>query len=364
MTVAPTPAAGGGAPQYRRLPGRSRGLMGSASLWLAADHVLLVQSRGYVETYRRFYFRDVQALLLRRTAAAWLWAAVAAVPLALMMLGAGLAQGIDRTVWLACASPLALVLLVHGLRGPSCVCHVRTAVEQTELPALRRLRPARRTCERLRALVEEAQGRVAIEVLARGAPGDPAAVGSVPPRLVPAPAEAGLTAPAAAAGALGTPASAAGVLPMPALPHGVAPAPRAGAASREARWHAPLFALLAADTVLSTAQVVAPGQLLDAGALLLGIVEFLIAIAALVEGRRKRLDQGLRRVTLASLIYVCAAFVGGWVTSVVGGIQAAIQGAPPHPSLSAEWLAIGSIPVTAVLAVWGFVAVRRARGPG
>ena len=329
MTAAP--AASGGAPRYRRLPGRSRGLMGSASLWLAGDHVLLVHSRGYVETYRRFYFRDIQAVVLRRTAAAWLSALVLAIPVGLTLLGAVLSSGVGRVAWSIAAGAFGLALLVQVLRGASCVCHVRTAVEQTELPALRRLRVARRTCERLRALVEEAQGRVAVETLARGAPANADAGTPLPPRLEPA------SAPVFAASA--------------------------ATASGSTRWHSGLFALLVADAALSIAQVVAAGQVLDALSLLLGIAEFLVAIAALVEGRRRQLDPSLRRATLASLVYICAAFVASWATSVVGGIQAAMQGRPPVP-LSAQWLALGSIPVTVVLAVWGFGALRRARRSG
>ena len=56
-----------GAVPYRRLPGRGRTPLGSHSLWIGEDHLLLVELRGFTETYRRFYFRDVQAIILRRT---------------------------------------------------------------------------------------------------------------------------------------------------------------------------------------------------------------------------------------------------------------------------------------------------------
>ena len=351
--------------------------MGSSSLWLAGDHVLLVHSRGYVETYRRFYFRDIQAIVLRRTAAAWLWALVPALPLVLTLIGARYSDGVGRVSWLIAAGAFAATLLVHALRGASCVCHVSTAVEETELSALRRLRPARKTCERLSALVEQAQGRVAIETLARGAPGNPDAAAPRPPRFAPPPpAPVEESFPAATAVALSSPAAAAVAAASPAASSSLAVPGFSKAASvagafppvppveRTAlRWHATLFALLLADTVLSTAQVAVPSQLLDAGALLLGIAEFLVGIAALLEGRRRRLDTGLRRAAIAGLVYVCAAFVAGWVTSVVGGIQAAIQG-KVHQPLSSEWLAIASIPVTAALALWGFAALRRARRAG
>ena len=54
------------APAYRRLT-RSRAGVGSySSLWLGADHVMQLSSTGYTESYRRFYFRDIQAIFLVR----------------------------------------------------------------------------------------------------------------------------------------------------------------------------------------------------------------------------------------------------------------------------------------------------------
>src|SRR3954469_9427386 len=39
----------------------------SSSLWLGKDHLLVVESNGYSEKYRRFYFKDVQALIICKT---------------------------------------------------------------------------------------------------------------------------------------------------------------------------------------------------------------------------------------------------------------------------------------------------------
>src|SRR5438270_8932541 len=40
---------------------------GSSSLWLGKDHLLCIDSSGYTENYKRFYFRDIQALVIRKT---------------------------------------------------------------------------------------------------------------------------------------------------------------------------------------------------------------------------------------------------------------------------------------------------------
>jgi len=59
---------------YRRLPGRARRRFGlfthqRQELWLAPDHLLLVEHNGFVERYKRFYLRDIRLLVLCRTPA-------------------------------------------------------------------------------------------------------------------------------------------------------------------------------------------------------------------------------------------------------------------------------------------------------
>src|SRR5580700_9914546 len=51
---------------YRRLPGTRRGLAARASAWAGPDHILLIEGSRVKETYKRVYFRDVQALLVMR----------------------------------------------------------------------------------------------------------------------------------------------------------------------------------------------------------------------------------------------------------------------------------------------------------
>jgi hypothetical protein len=50
--------------KYHKLPGRRRGVVFSASLWTGADHLLSVRSAKFQEQYRRFYFRDIQAIVI------------------------------------------------------------------------------------------------------------------------------------------------------------------------------------------------------------------------------------------------------------------------------------------------------------
>src|SRR4029078_13353826 len=40
---------------------------GNSSLWLGKDHLLCIDTNGYTENYKRFYFRDIQAFVIRKT---------------------------------------------------------------------------------------------------------------------------------------------------------------------------------------------------------------------------------------------------------------------------------------------------------
>ena len=55
------------APVYRKMPGTGGGLFHRSTLWLGPDHLLLVQSTPVSETYRRFYFRSIQNVTVRKT---------------------------------------------------------------------------------------------------------------------------------------------------------------------------------------------------------------------------------------------------------------------------------------------------------
>ncbi len=319
-------------PAYKRLPGRAFGLLGRSSLWHGPDHVLQVQVRGYSEVYRRFYFRDIQALVLRRTQSARI-VSVVLIALCLLLFGAAaLAAAPGWIFWTTLGAPFALWLLVHALRGPSCVCHVRTVVEASELLPLRRVRPATRSLDRIRQLVEATQGAVTAENIQQPGGGAPAPT-------------------------LGGPA-------LDAPPAQLAPPPLPG--TNPLRRHQALAVLMLADCVVSTFQVATPGQLVDVLGLLLGIAEFPLAIFALVEGRRRPLDRSLRTWTRAVLTYVCLAFGVGWAFNLYylfDGIAQRTNRLQLGMTGSMRWAAIGSIPATLVLAVAGFLLIRRLRAP-
>ena len=143
--------------KYRRLPGLGRGMIGIARLWLGRDHLLAVHSTGYSEDYKRFYFRDIQAIITRKTEFGKIVNA-GLVCLSIVFLAPALAASGALQLFLGiCAAILVLALLVNWGRGPTCVCHIRTAVQTENLPSLNRLHTVRKVLAILRPVVEKAQ---------------------------------------------------------------------------------------------------------------------------------------------------------------------------------------------------------------
>ena len=152
--------------EYVRLPGRRYSSLSftRTSLWLGRDHLLHVINRGYTEEYKRFDYRDIQALIVRATHAGtiisiilgviaginifalalgrfvWSWDQVALIPLA-----------ISSAFWVLC-------FVLELAAGPTCACHLRTAVQFEHLPSLFRLRKAHKAIDLLRGRIENVQG--------------------------------------------------------------------------------------------------------------------------------------------------------------------------------------------------------------
>jgi hypothetical protein len=148
----------------RRRPGIAVVTVSQFSLWLGRDHLLLIESNGYTENYKRFYFRDIQAIMVRRTDARRTISIVLGILAGLLMLIGVLT---NNTIGIITFSAIALVtclipLWINLLLGPTCMCELRTAVQTEDLP-IRRVGKARKILQRIRPLIAEAQGQITPE---------------------------------------------------------------------------------------------------------------------------------------------------------------------------------------------------------
>ena len=152
-----------GVKEYRRLPGKGArrghffGLAPTRSTaWLADDHLLSVDNDYFSEDYKRFYFKDIQALSIRRTRT---WEVANVVWGVLAILTSLGAYALDNNMFLWTMEGLfCLGLLVSLLRGPTCVFRLHTAVHTEEMPSLGRLKAALKAREILYPLIQQAQG--------------------------------------------------------------------------------------------------------------------------------------------------------------------------------------------------------------
>ena len=152
--------------KYQRLPGKKKSfLIGYHTLWQGADHLLSVYSRFGIEDYRRFYFTDIQSIIVHKTVSGKIQNLILGLFLAIFALMAfRLDSGLEIFGGIM-AGCFLIFLSINWLRGPTCVMHLRTAVQNEKLPSLYRLKKAQKVMDRLRPLIEKVQGQLTPEVL-------------------------------------------------------------------------------------------------------------------------------------------------------------------------------------------------------
>lgn len=142
--------------QYRHAPGSSR--LGRHRLLLGEDHLLAVYNRVFAEDYRRFYFGDVQSIVLYRTNVGRVLNIVLGLTAALWLLLAVTTGDAARIVFAVFFLLTLAPLVANAAMGPTCRIMVTTAVQKSRLSAAYRLRGGRRLLDELTGLIEARQG--------------------------------------------------------------------------------------------------------------------------------------------------------------------------------------------------------------
>jgi len=146
---------------YRRLPGRRRALASSASLWMGSDHILLVKSAWFREEYKRFYLRDIQAILVAPCARFYVSTPMLVCALLWLLPGLFMAfwPSAIAIVWGVGTTAMAATWLAISIAS-SCRCRIYTAVSKDDLPSLYRTWTARKFLRQVKPWIEQAQGVV------------------------------------------------------------------------------------------------------------------------------------------------------------------------------------------------------------
>jgi len=181
---------------YQRLTRPSSGfavaVFTRSSLWLGKDHLLCLDAASYSETYKRFFFRDIQSISIQMTMRRVYWNWFLGIPTAVFLLAGvpyfafGTRKSTGELIAVSIITAAFLIpLVVNNLLGPTCSCRIKTAVQSEELRSLRRLRKTEKVIGRLRPLIAASQGTLAPEEVAARLRA--AGVSEEPPPAEPAP---------------------------------------------------------------------------------------------------------------------------------------------------------------------------------
>jgi hypothetical protein len=253
--------------RYRKLPGSRRGIFRGGSLWLAPDHLLAVRSMRFREEYKRFYLRDVQAIVI----AAVPRFHVSTLEILIAVLWLSLWLGFrDSSPW----APIVLWTAALGAAGTwlyvsvacSCRCCICTAVSWDEIPSVYRSWTARRFLREVNPVISTLQGVLqgdwpeALETQHVGPPGN-----------------------------------------MPAQPgKGIAP-PRTGLRVRTMITDLFIGTLLA-DAAVHAALLAYRSTALQWTGYTLNVVEVTVACAIFLQAHRKQIKPAMRRLAIATLM--------------------------------------------------------------
>ena len=151
-----------------RLTGKKKNFLGGYNtLWLGRDHLLSIESKRFSEDYKRFYYSDIQSIITRITPMSKIINMFLAIFCGFFTLLAYLTAGMTAwpTYHLIIAGIALLLIVISLFGGPTCVCHIKTAVQTEKLRSLNRLSTAEKAINHLRSLIELAQGILGPEEL-------------------------------------------------------------------------------------------------------------------------------------------------------------------------------------------------------
>jgi len=304
---------------YRKLPGSRRGVIFSASLWTGVDHLLSVKSAKFQEQYKRFYFRDLQAIVITKVPR---WVVSTPVLAAAVLLLTGvlfvrvLLPALAGWLWLLLAA-LSGVWIYISL-AQSCTCRLYTAVSREDLASVYRMWTARKALTELEQRIAQVQGvftenwAEAVEMRALG-----------PPEL--------------------------------ASPHATSGRPPAAARSRT--WVSDIFlSSLFADAVAAYYLTRSPISWLADVSVALTVVQVASAIGIFVQKYRGILRTGMQRLAIVALLFIGGITYAQMIADAMHGALAGRRGpmairARPRSGIVRPIYSGGA----ALLAIAGFV---------
>jgi len=147
---------------YRRIRGsRGASLASYHSLWAGDDHLLSVTNTYGNESYKKYYFAEIQALVSHRTSG-WTAANITLGALAAFFLLPAIVLYWNGTTDTAIALTvfagiLLIIFFINLLAGPTAKLCIQTATSYDRLAGVARQRKARKVIAQIAPLVHQAQ---------------------------------------------------------------------------------------------------------------------------------------------------------------------------------------------------------------
>ncbi|MDM8553245.1 hypothetical protein QUF75_00735 [Desulfococcaceae bacterium HSG7] len=153
--------------KYIRLPGKHKDLVGNYfHLWRAKDHLLSVSYRFGDEYYKRFYYKDIQTIIIRKTAFGKVQDGIMGGMTVLFGVMAFFTGDVGALIFGILASATTLLLFINIIfHGPTCECYIQTAVQKEKLKSLKFLKRAVKVTDIIKKLIEQAQGVISAQEL-------------------------------------------------------------------------------------------------------------------------------------------------------------------------------------------------------
>ncbi|ACL02672.1 hypothetical protein Dalk_0969 [Desulfatibacillum aliphaticivorans] len=144
---------------FKKVPGGGKNILAPSYLWMAKDHLLCVNTTlFYDESYRRFFFKDIQAIFFQKTISGFVW--MGFYLFISLLMGWGVVSGGPQAA-AALLTPLFIFILLLVRRiylWGSCKFWIQTESGVELIKSVNSRRRAKQLLAQLRPLIEQAQG--------------------------------------------------------------------------------------------------------------------------------------------------------------------------------------------------------------
>jgi membrane-bound ClpP family serine protease len=124
---------------------------------LGQDHLLYISAGIFVEEYKRFYFKDIQSLIIHKTKSWNVWVILLACLGVLFLIVTISSADTGAIVAGIIAGLLFSILAVNLIMGPTCAAHIQTAVQTEQLHCMVRIKKAQKVMDSLKPHILHSQ---------------------------------------------------------------------------------------------------------------------------------------------------------------------------------------------------------------